>query len=438
MIDIGWKAICPPGRTTWGEDIFESTLEMTAQTFNAAAYPVPVIAGHIYDEEMEQRTMLSQGSVPAYGQVLGLKYENSMLFAHVVLTEQAAQEVKDGLWLGCSVDIEPLSLAAYPPPNPAEQRQVPVLCHLALLGSNTQGISGVDSPNTWFTDLPPAALAAEAINRKITKLYYTTPLAGWKLEEGIRMKEKVMLSPDDIGGGGSADDTGGGGSPAGDTGGGEASELQKAMLGAVPDILKLMLDALTAGDIAAAQTQFDELCTALEELGLNCKPDIAESAAPADAEVPTLDTAQTATLEAAKATAKGLQLENSKLRGENDKLKLEGILGGLTEYFNPAAQVLFRNQLKRGVKLETVLDNINTTKVAMGSPRYPTKPLPITNASPVVKKLRKVEDYESADSFALEADFTSRGGTILEGVPFDPERHRKTMLKHPELIGGGK
>ena len=445
MWDMGWKRICRPGKTTWGLDITDILLERVEQTFKPDSWPVPIILGHLDNEELQERAKISAGSIPAIGQIMGVKYNiaEQRLYGHVFLTDEGIVEAESGKWPGISVNIQKLLRNDFPSPNPVDEYKVPVLCSLALVGANNQGIDGIDPTDTWFTDLPPSEyeqLAAEDKEKKITKLYYTTPLAGWKLEEGIRMKDKAMLSPDDTGGGGSpASDTGGGGSPAGDGGGGEVSELQKAMLSAVPDILKAMLDALTAGDIAAAQTQFDELCKALEGLGLNCKPDVAESAAPADAEVPIFDAAQTATLEAAKATAEGLQLENRKLRGENDTLKLERVLGGLAEYFDPAAQVLFRNQLKRGVKLETVLDNINTTKVAMGSPRYPTKPLPITGASPVVAKmLRTVEAYESADSFALEADFTSRGGNILEGVPFDPERHRKTMLKHPELIGGGK
>ena len=427
MIDIGWKGICPPGRSTTGQDISEATLQMAAQTFNAKTYPVPVIPGHIYDEELEQRAWISQGSVPAYGQVTELRYDPGMLMAHIVLTDKAGEEVQAGMWLGASVDIELMCLDAFPPSNPAELREVPVLCHLALLGSNTQGISGIDSPNTWFSDLPAAALVAESNNRKTAKFYYTTPLAGWKLEEGVKMKDKIMLSADG--------EPGGGGAPAGADGGGE-SELQKSLLAAAPNIWGKVLEALTSGDTAAAQKLFDEeLCVALEGLGLSCNPEPEKEEVGA---TPVLDAAQTATLEAAKETADKLALENTKLQHENDSLKLEQTLGGLTDYFDPSAAGLFRDQLKRGVKLETVLDNIKTTKLAMGAPRYATKPIPVTGASPKVKLLTKAEDYADADEITLEEDFKRRGGVLLEGQKFDAERYRKNILENPKVLGGGK
>jgi len=438
MIDMGWKRLCRPGVTTWGRELTDAFMERVAQTHNPNSWPVPIILGHLGNKELEERAKISAGSIPAIGQVMGVKYDigERRFYGHIYLTDDGYTEARSGRWPGVSVNIQKLSRNDFPSPNPVDEYKVPVLCSLALVGANNQGIDGTDPTETWFTDLSPAEyeqLAAEDKEEKITKLYYTTPLAGWKLEEGI-MKKNVMLSADGS--------DGGGGSPAGDGSGGEVSVLQDAMLTAAPSIATAMFDALTAGDTAGAQTQFDELCKALEGLGINCKPDVVETLPAAGADAPVLDPAQTATLEAAKAAAEKLQLENGKLRGENDTLKLEGVLGGLTEWFDPAAMGIFRNQLKRGVKLEAVLDNINTTKVAMGQPRYPTKPLPIAGASPTVKRLNKPEDYEDADEFALEADFKRRGGIILEGKPFDPERYRKSMLEHPELIaskaGGGK
>jgi len=74
----------------------------------------------------------------------------------------------------------------------------------------------------------------------------------------------------------------------------------------------------------------------------------------------------------------------------------------------------------------------------MGAPRYATKPIPVTGASPKVKLLAKAEDYADADEITLEEDFKRRGGVLLEGQKFDAERYRTMILENPKVLGGGK
>ncbi len=420
LLNIGYKRICHAGLTTWGLDISELTLERTVQTFDPVKYPVPIIPGHVYDEELAQRAMISAGSVPGYGMITGLEWApwedpvtkavKKYLWGEMNITPQAEEEIADGLWLNGSVYIEPQCRSEFPPPHPADFYQVPVLCHYALIGANNQGISDIDSPAYWLVG--EEQIAAENDKKSNRKFFiFTLPLEKWGEKEASKViiRNGIMLSPGDTGGGGAG----------GGAGSGEQSYLVKAAVEALSGIWTKFYDALKAGDMSAAEAVLPDLEQALEVCGF--KKEI-EGAPPA----PTPGDQG-----AMGAENQTLKAENLTLRKENERLTLERELAKdkADGWIDEAGVNELLNRHKSGLALESIRSQIATAKLLMGQPRYQKVPdTAVGSAAPSgePKKLSRKEMEGTVTPLQLEADAKARG--LFKPGSFNAEDYRTTRL----------